>query len=88
MNLAATISAIDMQYAQIAKVAAVIGLVVWAAVLATPPGRLPLALRGLAKIMRRDSPQGAPADNGRPASAGRRVAAFFLILLAIALAVI
>ena len=75
---------------QIAKLAAVIGLVVWAALLATPPGRLPLALRGLAKIMRRDSPsaQGAPADNGRPASAVRRIAAFFLVLLAAALALI
>ena len=39
---------------EIVRIVVVIALVVFAAALATPKGRLPLALRGLMKIMRKD----------------------------------
>ena len=70
---------------QIARVAAVIALLCVSAALATPPGRLPLALRGLAKMLgRRIASEGG---EGR-VSAGRRLAAFAALLAAVALAVI
>ena len=72
---------------QTARIAAVIGLVVWAAVLATPPGRLPLAVRGLAKLLRRDAGGEAAAEE-RQASASRRFAAFMLVLLAALVAIL
>lgn len=36
---------------ELVRVIVVIAMVVYAALLATPPGRLPLALRGLAKML-------------------------------------
>ncbi|MCR5413753.1 MAG: hypothetical protein K6F50_03365 [Kiritimatiellae bacterium] len=72
---------------QVFKVVAVISIVLAAAIVATPPGRLPLALRGLHRIMRRDS--GLP--DSRPAaktSAARRFVAFLLVLLAVVVAAI
>ena len=61
---------------QLARVVAVIGLLVAAALVVTPPGRLPLALRGLRKVMRRDA--GAAPDKDLSASPLRRFAAFLL----------
>ena len=68
------------------QVIAVLALVVVAAVLATPPNKVPLALRGLMRIMKKD--HGLAADG---ASAGRvpvwtRLLAFVLVLIAFALA--
>ena len=77
-----------MDWTNLVKVVAVLALLVVAAALATPPGRLPLALRGLNKLLRRD--RGLPADSGAApaptASTGRRIAAFILVLGALALA--
>ena len=73
---------------ELARVIAVIALVALAAALATPPGRLPLALRGLAKIVRRDSAVPAPVPPDAKASPARRFAAFILVVLAALLAVI
>ena len=77
---------------QIVRICAVIALVSIAAALATPRGRLPLALRGLAKLLARDRglPESAGAAGGRaqPVSGGRRALAFFLVLLATLLALI
>ncbi len=72
---------------QVFRVVLVLALVLAAAVVATPPGRLPLALRGLHKIMRRDRglPEAAP---GKSASAARKTIAFILVLLAAAAAMI
>ena len=67
------------------RVILVIATLVLAAVLATPPGRLPLALRGLAKMMRRDNGLPSPAPDAR-ASTARRLAAFVLVLVAAVLA--
>lgn len=63
--------------------AAVIALVIWAGVLATPPGRLPIALRAL----RRSLGMAAGQDEIKP-SAAKRLAAFLLVLIALALAMI
>ncbi|HCG19987.1 MAG TPA: hypothetical protein DER26_03200 [Verrucomicrobia bacterium] len=77
-----------MDWTNLVKVVAVLALLVVAAALATPPGRLPLALRGLNKLLRRD--RGLPADPGAApaatASTGRRILAFVLVMGALALA--
>jgi hypothetical protein len=65
---------------QIIRLVAVIALLCAAAALATPPGRLPLALRGLAKIMGRNQ----PSQTGR-VSTLRKVAALILVLAAVLL---
>ena len=79
-----------MSYAiiQIARVAVVIGLVVWAAVLVTPKGRLPLAVRGLARMLRKDAGSPASSDDIKPVSGVRRFFAFLLVLLAALVAII
>ena len=66
------------------RVAAVIALLCVSAALATPPGRLPLALRGLKKIMRKD--QGLSPDNTADATVSprRKFLAFIVALLAVA----
>ena len=77
---------------QLARICLVIALVCVAAALATPKGRLPLALRGLAKMLARDRGQAqSTAVEGcrlQPVSAGKRVFAFALVLLAILMALI
>ena len=69
------------------RVAAVIALLCVSAALATPPGRLPLALRGLKKIMRKD--QGLAPDRSTEATVSprRRFFAFLVALIAVAVAV-
>ncbi|MBR2920909.1 MAG: hypothetical protein IKC27_06115 [Kiritimatiellae bacterium] len=69
------------------RVAAVIALLCISAALATPPGRLPLALRGIKKIMRKD--QGLAPDKSTEATVSprRRFLAFLVALLAVAVAV-
>ena len=71
---------------ELGRVVAVLALVAAAAALATPKGRLPLALRGICRIVRRDRnlPDAPPATG--PAPARRRLLAFALVLLAVVLA--
>ena len=68
---------------------AVIALLGVAAMLATVKGRLPLALRGLKKMLRKDL--GKPAEDAgeaKPTVPGwRRFVAFVLVLIAFLLAV-
>lgn len=45
----------ETEFIELCRVLVVIGLVVGAAVLATPPNKVPLALRGLVRILRRDA---------------------------------
>ena len=81
---------------QIARLVAVVALLCVAAALATPKGRLPLALRGLAKMVRRCEGEKERGNEGShpptipPShpSAGKRLLAFVLVLLAILLALI
>ena len=65
---------------QALRVAAVIALLGAAAALATPPGSLPLALRGLARML-----GGRAAAGRRAAPIWRRALAFALVLAAAAL---
>ena len=73
---------------QIARLVGVLALLIVAALLATPPGRLPLALRGVYRILRRDRglPDAAPAAAAAPT--GKRALAFLLVLVAAALALV
>ena len=77
---------------QIARIVAVIALVCVAAALATPKGRLPLALRGLAKLLRRDAGAVPPASPrtgvGQPVPLAKRLLAFVLVLVAAVLALV
>ena len=86
---------------QIVRICLVIALVCVAAALATPKGRLPLALRGLAKMVnavssssQRQALAGDPRhhasrrDGDGTVSGGKRGLAFLLVLLAILLALI
>ena len=58
-----------------------------AAALLTEKGRLPLALRGVRKILRRDAGQPAAPEESRGVPAWKRGLAFVLILLAFGIAV-
>ena len=77
---------------QIARICVVIALVCIAAAIVTPKGRLPLALRGLAKMLARDRGQArSTAVDGyrvQSVSAGKRALAFTLVILAILIALI
>ena len=81
---------------QLARICLVIALVCVAAVIATPKGRLPLALRGLAKMVRscevpelRGSEVKQLLNPATPQpSVRKRAFAFLLVLLAILLALI
>ena len=67
---------------ELLRVVAVVALLGAAAAIATPRGRLPLALRGLQRLLGR--PAGERA--GEPVSRARRLTAFALVLAAAALA--
>ena len=86
---------------EILRIAGVIALVCVAGALATPPGRIPLALRGLVKVLNAvPSPSRRPAVSGDPhsrasrrdgdgtVSPGKRLLAFVLVITAILLALI
>ena len=75
---------------QIARLVAVVALLCVAAAIATPKGRLPLALRGLAKLLAHDRGPSIAVDCSRQqsVSGGKRTLAFGLVLLAILLALV
>ena len=81
---------------QIARLVAVVALLCVAAAIVTPKGRLPLALRGLAKMVRRCEGEKERGNEGShpptipPShpSAGKRALAFALVVLAVVLALI
>lgn len=64
------------------RVVIVIGLVVFAAVLATPKNKIPLALRGLARILGRPQPSGAEIA----VPFWKKLVAFLLVIVAFILA--
>ena len=66
---------------QALRVAAVIALLCAAAALATPPGRLPLALRGLSRVL------GRRVGDGGPVPAWRRALALVVVVVAAALCI-
>lgn len=69
---------------EIARQVAVVGLLAAAAALATPPGRLPIALRSLARMLGRPA---AVAGDAAKVSRGRRALALVLALVATVLCV-
>ena len=72
---------------EVVRVAAVIALVTVAAVLATPPGRMPLALRGLGKLLG-NANFAASASARKSAPLWKRTLAFLLVSAAAALALV
>ena len=72
---------------QVARVAAVVALLAAAAVVATPKGRLPLALRGVFRVMRRDGAVTGDEPMAARVSATRKFVAFLLLLAAVVLCV-
>lgn len=64
------------------RVITVIVLVVSAAVLTTPPNKVPLALRGLAKLLGRERPQREVV----PVPTWKKLLAFVLVIVAFILA--
>ena len=75
---------------EIVRLVAVMALVCVAAALTTPRGRVPLALRGVLRILRKDRALSgaAPDEKPQPASTGRRLLGALLLLLALALALV
>ena len=77
---------------QVVRIVLVVALLCAAAAIATPKGRLPLALRGLAKLLARDRGlvQSTAADGCRlqSVSGGKRALAFVFVVLAVVLALI
>jgi len=77
---------------EIARLVAVLSLVIFAAALATPKGRLPLALRGLMKIMHRDAGTvpAAPSlqGTGNSVPSWKKTLSFLLIIAAAVLALV
>ena len=77
---------------QVARLVAVVALLCVAAAIATPKGHLPLALRGVAKLLARDrgQTQSTAVEDCRlqSVSAVKRTLAFLLVVLAIILALI
>ena len=73
---------------QLARICAVIVLVCAAAALATPKGRMPLALRGIRKMLRKDAGgRDTAKPEGESVPPWRKLLAFVLVLLAAVLAV-
>ena len=66
---------------QVARLVAVVALLCVAAAIATPKGRLPLALRGVAKLFRISGEE-------QTVPVWKRLLAFVLVLLAILLALV
>lgn len=70
---------------QIARIVLVVGMLCVAAAMVTPRGRIPLALRGVAKLIMKDmGQQDVPACVG--VALWRRLLAMLLVLLAVLLA--
>ena len=82
----------------IAKIVVVVALLGVAAAIATPKGRLPLALRGLKRLLDRDRGQSTAVEcrgqsravdgNRKTPSAAKRFLAFVLVLVAILVALL
>jgi len=73
------------------RIVLVVALLGVAAVMATPKGRLPLALRGLQKIIVRDStggPRSVAAAPPERQSAAKRFVAFLLVIVAVLVVVL
>lgn len=68
----------------ILKIVVVVALLGGAAALATPRGRLPLALRGLRRMLRKDAGETGVdgAVKGETVTSRRKILAFLMVILA------
>ena len=75
---------------EIVRLVAVLALVCVAAAITTPKNRVPLALRGVLMILRKDRALSGAAQDEKPqpVSLAKRLLAFGLVLLAAVLALI
>lgn len=75
---------------EIARIVFVIALLGGAAALATPKGRIPLALRGVCRILRKDRGETAASADSFAAKVPlwRRLLAFALVLIAVLTALV
>ena len=64
----------------IVRIVVVMALLCVAAALATPRGRLPLALRGMQKVLRRDKGEQGPATPVEPVRAWRKALALAFVI--------
>jgi hypothetical protein len=69
-------------YGEAIRVFAVMALVCVAACLATPPGKLPLALRGIRKMLRKDLGVSGQTVADAKAPVWRRMLSFLLVIVA------
>ena len=80
----------NVEIVELCRVIVVIALVVVAAVLATPPNKVPLALRGLVRILKRDGavtlPRGAGAAGTSAVPTWKKLLSFALCILAFIIA--
>ena len=65
------------------RIAAVVALVMTAAFLATPPGRVPLPLRGIMKMLRGNLPAGSESGT---VPAWKKTLSFLLVIAAVVVA--
>lgn len=72
---------------QLARMLVVLALVVIAAALATPKGRIPLALRGVLRVLKKDHNL-KDDEAAKVAPMWKRLVAFLLVLVALTLAVL
>ena len=71
---------------QIARIVLVVALLAAAAIVATPKGRVPLALRGMLRTLRRDGALAGGAPQGEAhVSAVRKAVALLLVIAAVLL---
>lgn len=74
---------------QVARIVLVIVLLTLAAAIATPKGRLPLALRGIKRMLNKDNGATMPLTSApERVTIGKRLIAFALILITIAVVMI
>ena len=79
----------NVEIVELCRVIVVIALVVIAAVLATPPNKVPLALRGLVRILKRDGLGDAAGETHRGTAAvptWKKLISFALCILAFIIA--
>lgn len=77
----------ETEIVELCRVLVVIGLVVGAAVLATPPNKVPLALRGLMRILKKDSASvDAKSSSRQLVPLWKKLLSFALCVLAFILA--
>ena len=75
---------------EIARLVAVVALLCAAGALASPKGRLPLALRGILKTLRRDgtAPSASAPTGADRVSPAKRLLSLVLVLLAVLLVLV